>query len=463
MNITGQLNNSGSTLLVDSPSNNFGLAGGTITGGTISTANGQRFTQVAGNSTLAGVSVPGDVTIASGSLTATGTTAFTGEVAIGAGLFQVPSGSTIPSGSFRFTGSPAGVMRAAPSGTAATFTLGPAVMVHGGGTGTGATLGTQTPDNTTINNYGTISADVPGQILTVNAFLNNYGTIQAVNGGELDTTYIQQAGHALASGPGSVLVLYGAPYTITAPLSVSDGGRLVLASNWTNSSTINIDHATLDLGGNFGPSGFNGIVNNGGNVRITGTLDARGLPLTIPTGLNLSVPYQLWSGTLTIPASETVNVSGTLSQSVLTGGGAIVLANGNITGPQGAPATFNIGSGITITGYGSGLGHLDHRLPVHQRGNNPRRHRGTEHGRRLERVCELRNAGGCQRGPAHHRRLALEQHWAHPLRKRLLDHPERLLHVRRRDHRRRGDREHHRQGHAEQRRGDADRDGQYPA
>ncbi len=350
VNITGELVNSQSIFHIDSASNNYGLTGGTITGGTITTANGQRLVQVSGTSTLNDVSVLGDVTITSGALSATGSTLFSGDVAIGGGALQFPTNTVVPSGNFRFTGSAAGSLRAFPSPTSTSLTLGPGVVVHGGG---GRII--QSGSNALyLTNQGLISADVPGQALNVDALLTNTGTVQAINGGELYLNNVQQIGTAHASGAGSVLGLAGYPLVNSGTLSVSDGARMILAGNWTNNGLVDIDHATLDLAGNFPATGLNNIANNGGQVRITGTLDARGQSVTVPSGLNLSVLYNLWSGTLTVPAGEVLPVSGTLAQSVLTGNGTVVLQGGQVREPQatGTPGLLSIGNGITIEGYG---------------------------------------------------------------------------------------------------------------
>ncbi len=133
VNIRGVLDNTASTLTLSSPSNLIGLNGGTISGGTVVTSGGQRLFQNGGASSLLGVTVNGDTTVSAGTLTADATTSFNGEVALTQGMLQFPSGTTVGSGTFNFTGLSAGSeIRSLPAASPTSLTLGPAVVVHGG-------------------------------------------------------------------------------------------------------------------------------------------------------------------------------------------------------------------------------------------------------------------------------------------------------------------------------------------
>ncbi len=98
-------------------------------------------------------------------------------------------------------------------------------------------------------NYGVIQADVPGEVLTLQAMVpmpnnfENYGELRAINGGTLFIPSIAGlGGDATVVGAGSVLQLSTAnanaqPYTLNGTMNVSGGGRLSLGNHATITGT----------------------------------------------------------------------------------------------------------------------------------------------------------------------------------------------------------------------------------
>ncbi|HYE62715.1 MAG TPA: hypothetical protein VD997_12035 [Phycisphaerales bacterium] len=344
VNITGAMDNTGATLTVDSAVGAVGLAGGSITGGTIATANGQSLTQRSGSSALAGVQVTGSTLVAGGTLNADDATVFAGPITVGAGTLNLETGSTL-TGDVFLNGATAGALRSAGG----TLTLGSTAVVHGGG----GTVGLNTAD--LITNNGLIRADVAGQTLWVKGDLENAGgRLEATNGGTLLAEWVRSVGQVSVSGANSFLVLAG-HFTNTSTIDVTDGGRLGLSGQWVNNGTVNITNGTLDMWGSAaGAALFSNINNNGGQVRVMGRVDARGTTVTVPSGLNLDVRAELWTESLAVPANELVTVStgGVLSQGTLLGSGHIRLQGGNVSGRPFVSGGLTIPSTYTISGYG---------------------------------------------------------------------------------------------------------------
>ncbi len=112
-----------------------------------------------------------------------------------------------------------------------TLTLGPGVLVHGGFADIGATR--LVGGTFSLTNYGTISADLSGQSVTVvseaNPFIN-YGTVRATSGTlALNCPYTQFAG---------ITLLDGGNLAATSPLNIQ-GGTLAGTNTLTGSVTNN--------------------------------------------------------------------------------------------------------------------------------------------------------------------------------------------------------------------------------
>jgi fibronectin-binding autotransporter adhesin len=206
-----------------------------------------------------------------------------------------------------------------------------------------------------VVNNGLIRADVPGQTLRVGAQLESAGgTLRAENGGSLSVEQLRTLGQASVSGTDSYLFL-GGVFNNGGTINVTDGGRLGLNGQWTNSGSINLVNGTLDLWSGPGNAVFSNITNNGGSVRVRGRIDARGTTLTVPSGLNLDVQSEVWSNSLVLPTSETITVrsGGGLAQASIVGTGHIRLLGGGVGGETGqSPNPLTIPSTVTISGYG---------------------------------------------------------------------------------------------------------------
>ena len=116
--------------------------------------------------------------------------------------------------------------------------------------------------NTIVNN-GAIIANVSGQGLGINPdVFNNTGSVAATDGGTLEI-----AGQFTNSGVAHV-----------------DGGSLNIDATWTNPGKVIVDSGALNLGGTVATAELTGATHferNGGDVNITGTLDNTGTTLDI--------------------------------------------------------------------------------------------------------------------------------------------------------------------------------------
>ena len=192
VNLTGILTNTGGTLILDATMGSWNLMNGTVIGGTVAFADGSSFLTTTGNGTFDGVTLNGDMTISNGqSLTvvngltlnailtlASTSTGFNTDLRFGGGI-QTLAGT----GEVLLAGSASNnrlVLGATGGGT--TLTIGPGIEVHGRGS---------IIDNSTSSlvNEGVISADVPGQSLTVgitNFSFTNNGILEALVGATMN-------------------------------------------------------------------------------------------------------------------------------------------------------------------------------------------------------------------------------------------------------------------------------------
>ncbi|HXP60111.1 MAG TPA: hypothetical protein VN829_06440, partial [Dongiaceae bacterium] len=134
-----------------------------------------------------------------------------------------------------------------------TLTVGPGITVRGEiGMIGAAAYPWDRPTNVALINRGTISADVSGGRITVNAQpFSNEGSAQGTNGG--------------------VLTLNGSTSN-TGTLSVAAGSGLNFGGSWTNAGTFNSTNAAIGLGGTFILSDLGSFNALGDKVYLTGTL-----------------------------------------------------------------------------------------------------------------------------------------------------------------------------------------------
>jgi filamentous hemagglutinin len=160
-------------------------------------------------------------------------------------------------------------------------------------TGSGSAFVRTVASDTSITNRGTISAQTPGQsitladVTTVQVF--NPGTLRAGNGGTLvvnkltgDAGELAVSGNGtldlrgnftvsrpLALSSGNTLKLSGA-FAVTAPLTTTAGANLELGGNWSNSAAVDIRGTTLTVHGPYSHTAGAPFTVADSSVRISG-------------------------------------------------------------------------------------------------------------------------------------------------------------------------------------------------
>jgi RHS repeat-associated protein len=297
VNLIGALDNTGATLALDARTGPWNLvAGGTITGGTITTAGGNDLVGIGGGgNTLSGVTLDGtlDVTsnyaavVVANGMTLNGTILLgnadgSNSDSLGFSGSEALSGT----GSILFGGSAFDSLFVVSSTT--TVTLGPALTLHG----KSGTIGTS--GGGAFINQGTIGPDVAGGSFTVDGTgWSNQGTIQEAAGETVN-----------------------------------------FLGSWSNTGRISIGAGTLNLGGSFttagsgifAPAPAGNFSRSGGTVNLIGALDNTGATLALDARTG---PWNLVAG-------------GTIT------GGTITTAGGNdLVGIGGGGNTL---SGVTLNG-----------------------------------------------------------------------------------------------------------------
>ncbi len=225
-----------STFQVD---NTLTLAGGTLSNATILAGIGGSITANSNFANrLSGVTLDADLDIVgqsmrdlrlSNGVTINGTITVSGS---NAGLISDTTQTIGGSGTIQFAaGSGSERDLSVEGGT--TLTLGENLTVRGGGAVIGGVF--FVGGNSFVINRGTILADMPGQVLRIDAGGNGTFT----NEGLVHTT----------------------------------GGELTLLGSWDNNGTLEIDDATLNLDGTFSLDDLGTLDRAGGTVNLKGTLD----------------------------------------------------------------------------------------------------------------------------------------------------------------------------------------------
>jgi len=396
VNLTGTLTNSGT---LDIGSNGaFGAGGlssltGTIVGGTlVNTDATPNFYSSVG--TLDGVTLGSNLNFATN-----------GSYTIIKNSLLLTNGITVNlAGNSLYWGTPnASQQLATVSGTATVNAAGgyPIYAGYGGvqtlTIGNGITLqgygSISNSSASTIVNYGIISANAPGQTLTISptTFTNN-GTLRVTAGTlSLTPTSWSNGSTGAIQAQGGTLSISGTNLNNTGALSIAAGTTLTLGGNVTTASlgtftraagsTVNLtgtltNSGTLDIGSNgaFGAGGLSSLTGTivGGTLVNTdatpnfysssGTLDG----VTLGSNLNFATngSYTIIKNSLLLTNGITVNLAGNslywstpnASQQLATvSGSAIVNAAGGypIYAGYGGVQTLTIGSGITLQGYGN--------------------------------------------------------------------------------------------------------------
>ena len=175
---------------------------------------------------------------------------------------------------------------------------------------------------------------------------------------------IANQGTIAANVTGGTLDVAPSYFVNQATMTATNGATLMInAPVWSNTGTINVNAATLDLGGSFATADTAGITDTGGTVNITGFLNNAGGTLAVGTGSVL--------GTVTLTTGSVVT-SGTIADA----GGGIAFTGDNYsenTGPTLDGVTYQgtlnvtqtnetvfIADGIGLTGVGgTGAGSIN--------------------------------------------------------------------------------------------------------
>ena len=302
------------------------MNGGTLQNGTLSQSGGAQL--IFGNGSLDGITVNGDLDVGRQNNGA-GVSVLNGLVLNGTLYLGNPTnqwygqvgfvGSQTLSGNGTVIFGNQGACNALRVDTAGTtLTIGPSITLRGHSGQIGqSTSCIGTPANVTVINQGVISSDIAGgTLITRGQQFVNSGTIDARNGGHLNIQNLTGNVGTVSLLSGSTLTLNGT-YTNNLALNVPTNAVLNLSGNWVNTGGINATNATVNLGGTFTLVGLGTLSRSGGNVNLTGTLDAAG-------------------GTLTLGAatgSWFVN-GGALRNAVLSqsGGAQLIFGNGTLDG-----------------------------------------------------------------------------------------------------------------------------------
>ena len=347
VNLTGVLDNTSASLNLNASTGRLSLAGGTITGGTISQTGGATLNVSSG--TLAGVTVTGaDLTVAaSGTLHVQGgITVATANLNLsgGATLFLDGPSQTVDNLTINATGVYANLVLngndALTNGQGQTYTIGTHAAIIG------PVEVTDGNGQNTLANQGTINANGGGYGATfiTTSYFSNQGLAEATNGGQLTIQPSQQAwnnsgGTVLATGSGSSAYLL---YTITntGTVSAANGGLVNLEGTLIG-GTANVsggtfvESGTAALAGSlvFQASGTGGLAEmSNANTYTGGTTIAGGATVQAnsPAG-------SLGSG------RTAVNPGGILVGTGATGG-PVTVAGGTVSPGSGATANDAIGT-----------------------------------------------------------------------------------------------------------------------
>ncbi len=345
INITGPLDNTvGGPLALTTATGSFGLAAGTISGGSITATGGATLIpNTNANNQLSGVTIGTGAVL---NLSATST------------YVRLTNGSTFAAGSTVTVGNSAGLGIAQTQtvdNVAVTLNSNSYLAVEGA---TSAVLGSGVTVSQAASTGGNLGA---GFNFTATGNLTNQGTIQSLN--TSSTRTVTRSGSFCNSG---TLKVGGATAAI---LIIAPGGAGVATGSptWTNTGSMVVDaNGTLNLGGRMTTAGLNlpGIsrLNAGGTINITGPLDntAGGpLALTTATGSFGLAAGTISGGSITAtgepPLIPNTNANNQLS-GVTIGTGAVLNLSATSTYVRLTNgSTFAAGSTVTV-GNSAGLG-----------------------------------------------------------------------------------------------------------
>jgi hypothetical protein len=307
INITGAMDNTGSTFTLDATTGDYFLRGGTITGGTVTQAGGSLRPTNFGPNRLNGVIVNGDLDMLGGSinLTLAGANTLNGTAHMGLNARLTAEGAaslsagTIAMQNASIEGHPTSSLTlgsgAVISTTPRLSPAGPATNTIGGGL---------------ITNQGLISATGSGNTTRLEPLtLNNQGTIEVLNGGLMSVGYQLQSTFGV----------------------------------WSNSGLIRVDNGTLVMRGTVTTPNLGTIQRTGGTIGIEGVVDNTGSTLTFDSGTG---SWQLRAGeirggTLNFTQGAGLDLTPTAASGSVGGTLRGLTVNGDITLGQGPGSTVS--------------------------------------------------------------------------------------------------------------------------
>jgi hypothetical protein len=408
VNLTGILENDGSTFTLNSTTGSWNLAGGEIRGGTVTTPGSAQLTLLGTpgspflypDGTLAnGVTLQTNLTVSqgasldiSGGLTLVGTMtdeggsqqggslnflgtqtlAGTGQVVLGTkapavihvfgnfdgseGVFTVASGITI-------TGQ--GVIETYFGSSGGSKIVNQGIIAV---TVSGETLGIlddlsntsqiQVADNTTLTLGGTLTlADLAHVFVTGTGKVVLTGTIDNT-GGTLDLNalpaYLQIAGGRILGGTvqtttGSYTLASGESLvldgvTLTGHVIVPTGTTLSMAGAWSNTGTLDVTGGTLNLGGTFTHAALGTLNHSSGTINLKGVLDLVNTTLSFDSTTG---SWNLSGGTI---KNGTYSASGSAALVFTANGGTLdnLIANSDLNLNTGYYSTVDVKDGLTL-------------------------------------------------------------------------------------------------------------------
>ncbi len=326
---SGALTNTGQTLMLNGATNLLTLSGGTISGGAITTTNGAALIVQGG--TLDGVTVNGTLDVGNSVNGATLTVA-DGLVLNGTALVGNSTNSAYGRISFAGTQTLSGsgavvfgnngnysynTLSVANGGT--TLTIGPGITIGGQNGVIGCAAAWGGPQNVSVVNQGTVSADVSGGTIYVVAQLfSNQGLAQGIQGGALS--------------------LAGGGWSSSGVLNVATNSTLSLTGNGMNSGALNVTNGTVNLGGSLTTAALGAVNQNGGAIYLAGALDNTASSLVLQRG-----PWVLNGGTIHNGTVVATNGTG-----LLVSGGT--LDGVTVNGVLDVGRTFNAASLAVVNG-----------------------------------------------------------------------------------------------------------------
>ena len=286
--ITGALDNTGSTQTLNSTTGSVTLLGGAIQGGTIAESGSGKLLFTSSGGTLDGVTVAGDLDLATNSayvyirndLTLNDGTIYLGDTAntTSSQIYFWKNETLRGTGNVVFGASGNnffGTAKDYGDATAYTLTIGSGITIHG----VNGTIGESGYyyRNAMIVNQGAIIADTSGGTITISSTsFENDGTLGAANSGTIaiSSANFENDGTSNASNNG-ILTIGSSSWQSNGTISATDA-VINFNGSGTNSGSLSLTRSTLNLNGTVAFTSSAVINTADGTVNIYGTLDNSG-------------------------------------------------------------------------------------------------------------------------------------------------------------------------------------------